>query len=157
MKAIVYDRYGSPEVLHVQDVPKPVPASNEVLIRVHATTVPAEEPMIRGFTFGPLFWLPVRIAFGLFRPRQRILGSEFSGVVESVGSDVARFRSGDEVFGVDIKNRGCYAEYNLCRRTRSFSRNLRISLMSRLLPSAERLLHGICFATRSLSDRGRRF
>ncbi len=111
MKAIVYDRYGPPEVLHVQDVPKPVPANNEVLIRVHATTVPAEEPMIRGFTFAPLFWLPVRIAFGLFRPRKRILGSEFSGVVESVGSHVTRFKSGDEVFGVDIKNRGCYAEY----------------------------------------------
>jgi len=111
MRAIVYNRYGPPEVLQLQDVPKPVPADHEVLIRVYATTVPAEDPMIRGFTFRPLFWLPLRMAFGLIRPRKRILGSELSGVVESVGSRVTKFKEGDEVFGVDIQGLGCYAEY----------------------------------------------
>jgi len=111
MKAIVFDRYGPPEVLQLRDVPKPVPGDDEVLIQVHATTVPAEDPMIRGFTFGPLFWIPLRIAFGILRPKKRILGSEFSGEVEAVGKLVTGFERGDQVLGVDIKDLGCYAEY----------------------------------------------
>lgn len=111
MKAVVCTKYGPPEVLQLREVPKPIPKDNEVLIRVHATTVPAEDPMIRGFTFSPLFWLPLGIAFGLIRPRKRILGSELAGDVESVGKHVTKFREGDQVFGVDINGLGTDAEY----------------------------------------------
>ena len=111
MKAIVYTKYGPPEVLQLKEVAKPVPKDNEVLIRVYATTVPAEDPMMRSFTFSPLFWLPLRIAFGLTRPRKKILGSELAGEIESAGKDVKLFRKGDQVFGVDISGLGAYAEY----------------------------------------------
>jgi NADPH:quinone reductase-like Zn-dependent oxidoreductase len=111
MKAIVYTKYGSPDVLQLKEVEKPTPKDNEVLIRVYAATVAAEDPMRRSFTFSPLFWLPLRIAFGLIRPRKTILGSELAGEIESVGKDVKLFRKGDQVFGVDISGLGAYAEY----------------------------------------------
>jgi NADPH:quinone reductase-like Zn-dependent oxidoreductase len=111
MKAIVYERYGRPDVLQLKEVERPTPKEDEVLIRVYAATVAAEDPMIRGFTFHPLFWLPLRINFGLIKPRKKILGSELAGEIESVGKDVKLFRKGDQVFGVDINGLGAYAEY----------------------------------------------
>jgi NADPH:quinone reductase-like Zn-dependent oxidoreductase len=111
MKAIVYTKYGPPEVLQLKEVDKPNPKDNEVLIRVHATTVAAEDPMMRSFTFPILFWLPLRIAFGLLRPKKTILGSELAGEVEAVGKNVKQFRKGDQIFGVDISGLGAYAEY----------------------------------------------
>ena len=113
MKAVVFDRYGPPEVLQLRDVPKPCPKDDEVLIRIHRTTVAAEDPMIRGFTFSPLFWLPLRFAFGLLRPRKRILGSEFAGEIEAAGKSVTRFKIGDQVYGADIQGLGAYAEYKV--------------------------------------------
>ena len=111
MKAVVYTRYGPPEVLQLKEVEKPIPKDNEVLIKVFAATVAAEDPMMRGFTFSRLFWLPLRIAFGLTRPKKNILGSELAGEVEAVGKDVRLYKKGDQVFGVDIKALGAYAEY----------------------------------------------
>ena len=111
MKAIVYERYGPPDVLQLKEVERPTPKEDEVLIRVYAATVAAEDPMIRGFTFHPLFWLPLRINFGLIKPRKKILGSELAGEIESVGKDVKLVRKGDQVFGVDINGLGAYAEY----------------------------------------------
>jgi NADPH:quinone reductase-like Zn-dependent oxidoreductase len=111
MKAIVCTKYGPPEVLQLKEVETPTPKNNEVLIRVYAATVAAEDPMMRSFKFPPLFWLPLRIIFGLIKPRKKILGSELAGEIESVGKEVKLFRKGDQVFGSDIKGLGAYAEY----------------------------------------------
>ncbi|MBA7713551.1 hypothetical protein ES703_122554 [subsurface metagenome] len=71
MKAIVYTRYGPPDVLQLKEVEKPIPKDNEVLIKIFAATVAAEDPRARSFTYPPLFWLPVRIALGLRKPRKK--------------------------------------------------------------------------------------
>jgi NADPH:quinone reductase-like Zn-dependent oxidoreductase len=84
---------------------------DEVLVRVHATTVTSGDCRIRSFTVPPLFWLAGRIALGLRRPKRPILGSEFAGEIAAVGKDVRRFKAGDRVFGSSHPNFGTYAEY----------------------------------------------
>ena len=119
MKAIVYTEYGSPDVLHLSEVEKPAPKDNEILIRIHATTVNFGDMLARNFkAVSPrkfnmpfFFWLPARLAFGLSKPRQPILGSEFAGEVEAVGAAVTRFKKGDQVFGYVGEGMGAYAEY----------------------------------------------
>jgi len=119
MKAIVYKEYGSPDVLHLEEIAKPAPRDNEVLIRNHATTVNFGDLMARNFqAISPrqfnmffLFWLMGKISFGLNRPKTNILGSEFAGQVEAVGSAVTRFKPGDPVFGYLGMRMGAYAEY----------------------------------------------
>ncbi len=107
MKAAVYHRYGPPEVLQIEDVPKPVPKENEVLVRVHATSVCAADWRLR--KADPFF---IRFMTGWFRhTKMNILGMEFSGVVESVGSQVTKFHPGDAVFGGTGFKFGAYAEY----------------------------------------------
>jgi NADPH:quinone reductase-like Zn-dependent oxidoreductase len=121
MKAIVYTEYGSPDVLHFQEVEKPAPQDNEILIRNHATSVNYgdlaarnfKEISPREFNMPFLFWLLAKISFGLKQPRLHILGSEFAGEIESVGKDVKRFKRGDQVFGYLGQSMGAYAEY-LC-------------------------------------------
>jgi 2-desacetyl-2-hydroxyethyl bacteriochlorophyllide A dehydrogenase len=100
MKAIVCTKYGPPEVLQLQEVAKPIPKDNEVLIRIHASTVTSGDTWIRSSTFAPWFWLPGRIMYGLIRPRKTIPGNELAGEIVSVGKDVTRFRKGDQVFGI---------------------------------------------------------
>lgn len=111
MKAVVCTRYGPPEVLQIREIEKPVPKDNEILIRIHATTVTVADFRIRSFTIPPSFWLPARIALGIRRPRKSILGVELAGVIESVGKDVKLFRKGDQVFAATLKDFGAYAEY----------------------------------------------
>jgi NADPH:quinone reductase-like Zn-dependent oxidoreductase len=107
MKAAVYHRYGPPEVLEIEDVPKPVPKDNEVLVRVHATSVCAADWRLR--KADPFF---IRFMMGFGRPTKvNILGMEFAGTVESVGQSVTKFRAGDEVFGGNGFKFGGYAEY----------------------------------------------
>lgn len=122
MKAIVYEKYGSPDVLELKEVEKPIPKDNEVLIRIYATSVTYGDIMTRNirekmsprkFTMPLPLWLPVRIMFGFRKPRKKILGAELSGEIESVGKDVKLFRKGDQVFGYRGMNMGAYAEY-LC-------------------------------------------
>jgi NADPH:quinone reductase-like Zn-dependent oxidoreductase len=111
MKAAIYRKYGPPEVLKIEEVEKPTPKDNEVLIRIYATTVAAEDPRIRSGTYPPSLWLPVRMSIGLIKPRKRILGFYLAGEIESVGKGVKRFKEGDQVFGWTGMSFGAYAEY----------------------------------------------
>ena len=111
MKAIVYHRYGGPEVVHLADLPKPVPADNEVLIRIHATTVSTGDWRARSLDLPAGFGFMGRAVFGFFGPRQPVLGTELSGVIESVGAAVTRFKAGDEVFASSGAKFGAHAEY----------------------------------------------
>jgi 2-desacetyl-2-hydroxyethyl bacteriochlorophyllide A dehydrogenase len=112
MKAIVYHKYGSPDVLELKEVDKPVPKDNEILVKVYATTVTAGDVILRSGTFPPLFWLPGRILFGFRKPKRTMLGYELAGEIESVGKDVKLFRKGDQVFGTTTGlSFGSYAEY----------------------------------------------
>jgi NADPH:quinone reductase-like Zn-dependent oxidoreductase len=112
MKAMVYNQYGPAEVLHLAEVAKPTPKDNEVLIKIHAATVTAGDCNARGFTFVPPgFGLLARLAFGLRRPKQPILGFELAGEIEAVGKAVTRFQEGDQVWGILKERSGAYAEY----------------------------------------------
>ena len=118
MKAIIYTEFGPPEVLHLAERPQPVPKDSEVLVRVHATPVAYGDLLARNFKdvtsreFNmplPLLF-PMRLVFGLRKPKVTILGSEFAGEVEAVGSAVTRFKSGDQVMGYLGQRMGAYAE-----------------------------------------------
>ncbi len=104
MRAIVHDRYGPPDVLRLEDVERPVPKEDEVLVRIHATTVNRTDCGVRSAT--PFV---VRFFAGLRRPKRRILGMEFAGEVEAVGAAVTDFAVGDRVFG--IRGAGAHAEF----------------------------------------------
>ncbi len=110
MKAVVYDRYGPPEVLRLEEVERPAPQDDEILVRVHATTVNRTDCGWR--KADPFF---VRYFIGWRRPRRRILGMELAGVVEAVGAGVTEFEVGDEVFG--IKGFGAHAELTTIRES----------------------------------------
>jgi len=111
MKAIVYEKYGPPEVLQLREVEKPAPKDNEVLIKTHATTVTSGDWRVRSLNVPVGFGLIIRLVFGVLKPKQPILGSELAGVVESVGKDVSKFKVGDHVFAFSDAAMGCYAEY----------------------------------------------
>jgi NADPH:quinone reductase-like Zn-dependent oxidoreductase len=115
MRAVVCTAYGPPDVLELGDVRKPVPKANEVLVRIRATTVSTADCELRRFDFAPWIWLPMRLAFGIRRPRQPVLGQELAGDVESVGKDVTSLRRGDRVFAATGIGLGAYAEY-ICLR-----------------------------------------
>jgi NADPH:quinone reductase-like Zn-dependent oxidoreductase len=107
MKAIVYTKYGPPEVLQLKEVEKPTPKDNEVLIKIHATTVNRTDCGFRK----PEYPLIIRLINGLFKPKRTILGSELSGEIVSVGKNVKTFKIGDRVFGLTTSHFGAHAEY----------------------------------------------
>jgi NADPH:quinone reductase-like Zn-dependent oxidoreductase len=114
MKAIVYTKYGPPEVLRLQEVEKPAPRDNEVLVRVHATTVTIGDTIMRSLNMPVHGWqkLMARLYLGIRGPKRPILGMELAGVVESAGRKVTRFKPGDPVFASTFAvNFGGYAEY----------------------------------------------
>ena len=112
MKAIVATKFGTPDVLQLQEVPKPAPKENEILIKVRATTVTAGDIRMRSLNVPPLFWLPARLTLGFTKPKHPIYGMELAGEVEAIGKDVTRFKVGDPVFASTLAaNFGGYAEY----------------------------------------------
>jgi NADPH:quinone reductase-like Zn-dependent oxidoreductase len=111
MKAIVWTKYGPPDVLQLKEVEKPTPRDNEVLIRIYATTVTAGDCELRSLKIPILFRLPVRIYLGFRKPREIILGQELAGEIELVGKDVKLYKKGDQVFATTGFGFGAYAEY----------------------------------------------
>jgi len=112
MKAIVYTKYGAPDILQVKEVEKPKPKDDEILIKIHAAEATKADCELRSFKFAvKWFWLPLRIATGLTRPKNQVLGGYFAGEIESVGKDVSKFKKGDRVFGTTKLRMGAYAEY----------------------------------------------
>ncbi len=113
MKAILHTEYGPPDELQLKEVETPVSKENEVLIKIHATTVTTTDCNARNFTFVPkLFLLPARLfTFGVFKPRINILGIDLAGEIEAIGKDVKRFKKGDQVFGSPGTAFGAHAEY----------------------------------------------
>ena len=109
MKAVVHERYGPPEVLRVADVERPVPEEDEVLVRVHASSVTRSDCGVRGTEY-----VFARVFTGILRPKRIVAGMEFAGVVEKVGSAVTRFAAGDDVFGI---KGGANAEYVCVRES----------------------------------------
>ncbi|HVF99720.1 MAG TPA: NAD(P)-dependent alcohol dehydrogenase [Chloroflexia bacterium] len=115
---MLWTAYGPPEVLQLREVERPVPRDNEVLIRIHATTVTAGDMQLRGLKVPALLRLPARLFLGLMRPsRVVILGQELAGQIEAVGQDVKRFSVGDKVFAATGLRLGTYAEYKCLPET----------------------------------------
>ena len=112
MKAIIYERYGPPDVMRIAEVPRPVPGDGEVLIRVRAAEATKADCELRAFRFAvSWFWLPLRLGMGVFRPRRKILGTYFAGEVVETGPGVTRLSVGDEVYGGLGLHMGAYGEY----------------------------------------------
>jgi NADPH:quinone reductase-like Zn-dependent oxidoreductase len=113
MRAVVHDRYGPPEVLRIEEVARPVPKADEVLVKIHAGTVTRSDTGIRGAK--PFL---IRLFFGLRRPKQRILGTELAGEIESIGAAVTKFAVGDHVFGsTSAFESGAHAEFIALRES----------------------------------------
>jgi NADPH:quinone reductase-like Zn-dependent oxidoreductase len=116
MKAIVYTKYGSPNVLQLTEVEKPIPKDNEILIKIHATTVNRTDcATIRAI---PFF---ARLVTGIFKPKKQIPGTEFAGEIEEIGKNVTSFKVGDKVFGFDDQGSGSHAQYITISENKAFS------------------------------------
>jgi NADPH:quinone reductase-like Zn-dependent oxidoreductase len=111
MRVALYERYGSPDVVEIREMTKPVPRDDEVLVRVRATTVTTGDWRARSLAMPPGFGVMGRVFFGFTAPRQPILGTELAGEVESVGRNVTRFKAGDRVFAFANTAMGCHVEF----------------------------------------------
>lgn len=111
MKGMVCTRYGPPEVLELQELEKPVPKKDEILIKVRASTATAGDCEMRSFSFPLFLWIPLRLFFGVRKPRLKVLGQEFAGEIESVGPEHTLFEKGDRVFGSTELKLGANADY----------------------------------------------
>ncbi|MCR8643809.1 NAD(P)-dependent alcohol dehydrogenase [Paenibacillus sp. N1-5-1-14] len=111
MRAMICTKYGSPDVLKLQEVDKPFPKPDQIRIRIHATTVTSGDCRVRGFKSPLLLWLPMRLFLGIRIPRKPILGVEFAGEVEAIGHNVTRYKVGDQVYGLNGMQFGAHAEF----------------------------------------------
>lgn len=112
MKAILHTKYGPPDELQIKEVKKPIPKDNEVLIKIHSTTVTTSDCNVRNFTFAPKsFKFFARLALGFNKPRINILGIDFAGEIEAVGRNVKQFKVGNQIFGTPGTSMGAHAEY----------------------------------------------
>lgn len=111
MKAIICSKYGPPEVLQIKDYEKPIPKKDEVLIKIYATSVTDSDIFIRSSNVTPGLIIPFRLMIGIRRPRNPIIGEVFSGEIEYAGSEIKRFKVGDQVFGFTGFSLGAYADY----------------------------------------------
>lgn len=111
MKAAIYEQYGAPDVVHIGEVKTPIPKDDEILIKIHATTVSAGDWRIRSLNVPAGFGILIRLAFGLCKPRHSVLGTELAGKVVEVGKNVSTFKPGDRVFAFPGGNLGAHAEY----------------------------------------------
>lgn len=111
MKAIKCTQYGSPEVLQIQEVSKPIPKGSQILVKIVATSVNSGDVRVRSLDVKGFLKVIMRLVLGISKPRKPILGTVFSGVVETVGDKVSKFKAGDKVFGMTGFNFGTYAEY----------------------------------------------
>jgi NADPH:quinone reductase-like Zn-dependent oxidoreductase len=125
MRAAVAHRFGGPEVVHVEEVPKPTPKADEVLIRVHASTVSIADHRTRSRDLPDGMWFYIPLALGVFRPRKRVLGMDVAGVVEAVGDDVTGFAPGDEVIAMLGSSFGGHAEYACVPQSEAIARKPR--------------------------------
>ena len=119
MKAIRCSKYGGPEVLEFIDIDKPRPEPNEMLVRIRATAATNSDYFIRSSKIGFPTVIFLRLAMGIFKPRAKVTGIVYSGVVEEIGSKITRFKPGDEVYGMTGFSLGTYAEYKCVRETDS--------------------------------------
>jgi NADPH:quinone reductase-like Zn-dependent oxidoreductase len=112
MKAVLYEKYGTPDVLQLKEIRKPAPKDDELLIKVHAAEATKADCELRSFKFAvKWFWLPLRVAMGILKPKMPVLGGYFAGEVESIGKDVSKFKIGDQIFGTTKLRFGAYGEY----------------------------------------------
>jgi len=111
MKAVICTKYGTPEVLQIQEVSKPIPKESQILVKIVATAVNSGDVRVRSLAVKGFMKLIMRLVLGISKPRKPILGNVFSGVVATVGNKVSKFKAGDKVFGMTGFNFGTYAEY----------------------------------------------
>ena len=158
MKAVVYDRYGPPEVLRIAEVERPVPKEDEVLIKVHATTVNRLDVHTReaNRSSGLGFSVLSRLVSGLRTPRRRILGSEFAGEVEAVGATVNEFAVGDHVFGNSGLRFGAHAEFMCVRESARIAHMPAGMTFGEAAPITDGALNALTCLTAADLKKGRR-
>ena len=144
---MVCTKYGPPEVLQLKDVPKPVPKSNEVLIRVYAAAVTVSDTRIRSSGGSILMSLVKRLLLGFRRPRRSILGSMLAGEIEAVGKNVKRFTEGDQVYGLNGLRMGAYAEYVCMPEAESMTRRLALKPKTMSYEEAAAVPYGALLAS----------